>query len=64
MDTSISDVGVLDSDGFLRLTGRTKRIAKVFGLRVSLDEVEAAAGGYGGLVAAAASSGIAFRSRT
>jgi acyl-CoA synthetase (AMP-forming)/AMP-acid ligase II len=45
------DVGVLDSDGFLRLTGRTKRIAKVYGLRVSLDEVEAAAGAHG-LVAA------------
>jgi acyl-CoA synthetase (AMP-forming)/AMP-acid ligase II len=45
------DVGMLDSDGFLRLTGRTKRIAKVFGLRVSLDEVEAAAGAHG-LVAA------------
>ena len=45
------DVGILDADGFLRLTGRTKRIAKVYGLRVSLDEVEAAAGTYG-LVAA------------
>jgi long-chain acyl-CoA synthetase len=45
------DVGIIDADGFLRLTGRTKRIAKVFGLRISLDEVEAAAGAYG-LVAA------------
>ena len=45
------DIGVIDADGFLRLTGRTKRIAKVFGLRVSLDEVEAAAGAHG-LVAA------------
>jgi acyl-CoA synthetase (AMP-forming)/AMP-acid ligase II len=45
------DVGVIDSDGFLRLTGRTKRIAKVYGLRVSLDEVEGAANKYG-LVAA------------
>lgn len=45
------DVGKLDEEGFLQLTGRTKRIAKVFGLRVSLDEVEAAAGAYG-LVAA------------
>ncbi len=45
------DVGVLDEEGFLRLTGRTKRIAKIYGLRVSLDEVEAAAGAHG-LVAA------------
>jgi long-chain acyl-CoA synthetase len=45
------DLGVIDAEGFLRLTGRTKRIAKVYGLRVSLDEVEAAAGAHG-LVAA------------
>jgi acyl-CoA synthetase (AMP-forming)/AMP-acid ligase II len=41
------DLGVLDEDGFLRLTGRTKRIAKVFGLRVNLDEIEAAASSDG-----------------
>jgi acyl-CoA synthetase (AMP-forming)/AMP-acid ligase II len=41
------DLGVLDEDGFLRLTGRTKRIAKVFGLRVNLDEIEEAAGAHG-----------------
>ncbi len=34
------DMGFLDDDGFLFLTGRSKRIAKVFGLRVNLDEVE------------------------
>jgi acyl-CoA synthetase (AMP-forming)/AMP-acid ligase II len=45
------DIGMIDADGFLRLTGRTKRIAKIYGLRVSLDEVEAAAGAHG-LVAA------------
>lgn len=35
------DLGHLDSDGFLFLTGRTGRVAKVAGLRVSLDEIEA-----------------------
>jgi acyl-CoA synthetase (AMP-forming)/AMP-acid ligase II len=34
------DLGYLDPDGFLFLTGRLKRIAKVFGTRISLDEVE------------------------
>ena len=45
------DIGVIDAEGFLRLTGRTKRIAKLFGLRISLDEIENAAGAHG-LVAA------------
>ncbi len=34
------DLGFLDEEGFLFVTGRDKRVAKLFGLRVSLDEVE------------------------
>jgi acyl-CoA synthetase (AMP-forming)/AMP-acid ligase II len=34
------DIGYLDDEGFLFLVGRSKRIAKVFGLRVNLDEIE------------------------
>lgn len=35
------DRGYLDAQGFLYLLGRDKRDAKVFGLRVNLDDVEA-----------------------
>ncbi|MCB9780227.1 MAG: AMP-binding protein [Alphaproteobacteria bacterium] len=35
------DRGRLDADGLLRLTGRSSRVGKVFGLRLDLDEVEA-----------------------
>ena len=34
------DIGYMDDDRFLFLTGRSKRIAKVYGLRINLDEVE------------------------
>jgi acyl-CoA synthetase (AMP-forming)/AMP-acid ligase II len=37
------DLGYLDQDGFLFITGRLKRIGKVFGNRVSLDDLEQAA---------------------
>lgn len=37
------DIGYLDDEGFLYLTGRSKRICKLAGSRVSLDEVEALA---------------------
>jgi long-chain acyl-CoA synthetase len=37
---STGDVGYVDKDGFYFIVGRNKRFAKVFGLRVSLDEIE------------------------
>jgi len=37
------DLGYLDEDGFLFVTGRLKRIGKVFGNRISLDDLEQAA---------------------
>jgi acyl-CoA synthetase (AMP-forming)/AMP-acid ligase II len=41
------DVGHLDSDGFLFITGRARRIAKVLGRRVNLEDVESAARSWG-----------------
>ena len=34
------DLGRVDDEGFLFLTGRAKRIGKVFGVRINLDDVE------------------------
>lgn len=39
------DLGYLDSEGYLFLAGRSSRIAKVYGVRINLDEIEQRAGG-------------------
>jgi acyl-CoA synthetase (AMP-forming)/AMP-acid ligase II len=36
------DLGRVDDEGFLFITGRLKRMAKVFGVRINLDDVERA----------------------
>ncbi len=36
------DLGHVDAEGYLFITGRLKRIAKAFGYRINLDEIESA----------------------
>ena len=48
------DVGYLDDDQCLWITGRSKRIAKIFGMRVNLDDVEQIAFSRGYIAAAIA----------
>ncbi|MFI7539853.1 AMP-binding protein [Actinoplanes sp. NPDC049599] len=47
------DLGHLDDEGFLFLTGRRKRIGKVFGVRVNLDDVERTLAPHGPVAAVA-----------
>ena len=41
------DLGSLDQDGYLTITGRANRMGKVFGWRVNLDELEKAVEEFG-----------------
>jgi len=45
------DLGFLDADGFLSITGRLARMAKLFGLRINLDEVESMLRAHGPVAA-------------
>jgi acyl-coenzyme A synthetase/AMP-(fatty) acid ligase len=47
------DLGHLDAEGFLFVTGRLKRIGKVFGVRVNLDDVERSVARHGAVAAVA-----------
>ncbi len=52
------DLAVREANGFFRITGRNSRFSKLFGLRVSLDEVEAALGRMGIAGAAAGNDAL------
>jgi acyl-CoA synthetase (AMP-forming)/AMP-acid ligase II len=52
------DLGYLDEEGYLFITGRSKRIGKVLGMRVNLDEVEARLRSRGPTAVVAADEGL------
>jgi len=53
------DVASVDADGWITITGRLKRMGKVFGARVNLDDVERALAGFGALAVVDDGDGVA-----
>jgi acyl-CoA synthetase (AMP-forming)/AMP-acid ligase II len=52
------DLGRVEADGMISIVGRLKRIAKVYGLRVSLDDIERRLAGTGRVVAVQDGDGV------
>lgn len=52
------DLGFLDGEGLLHVTGRIKRIGKVLGMRVNLDEVESRLRSHGPTAVVAGDDGL------
>jgi acyl-coenzyme A synthetase/AMP-(fatty) acid ligase len=52
------DLGRLDGDGYLFVTGRSRRIAKIFGLRVNLEDVESMLRAHGPAAAVAGDDAV------
>ena len=52
------DKATLDADGYVQILGRAKRDAKIFGLRVNLDELEAFVRPHGPAAAVAGAKGV------
>lgn len=52
------DVGSIDSEGWITITGRLKRITKIYGTRINLDDVERRLAKFGILVVIDAGEGI------
>ena len=47
------DLGYCDADGIFFLTGRLKRMTKIYGLRLNLDDIERTLSVYGPLAVVA-----------